>query len=251
MSAATTPLPDAATSRARSPDAGPVIRAQGLCREFGSGKAKIRAVSDVSFEVGRREVVLIFGPSGSGKSTLLGLLGGLDKGYTGKLELFGHDVATLSDAQLSELRGTHIGFVFQSFHLLGHLSVLENVSAPRLFSGPVLSEPELLARGREMLEQVGLADRADSMPAELSGGQRQRVAIARALYNDPELLLCDEPTGNLDRDTGAQIIELFAQLHEKLETTIVIVTHEERITPLAQRILHMVDGQIVREEAGP
>ncbi|MCK6534532.1 MAG: ABC transporter ATP-binding protein [Polyangiaceae bacterium] len=224
-----------------------VIVAQGLTRTFGTGEAARRAVDDVSLSVAAGEVVLIFGPSGCGKSTLLALIGGLDRAFSGSLSLFGQDVATLSDAALSRLRGEKIGFVFQAFHLLAHLSVIENVMAPALFSPHDRHEGEVRARAGEVLARVGLADRALSGPAELSGGQRQRVAIARALLHQPSLLLCDEPTGNLDRKTGEQIIELFAELHAELGTTIVIVTHEERLSRLADRTLDMVDGKL---EAG-
>ncbi|MBI3201923.1 MAG: ABC transporter ATP-binding protein [Myxococcales bacterium] len=221
-----------------------MIVARGLTRTFGTGEAARRAVDDVSLSVEAGEVVLIFGPSGCGKSTLLALIGGLDRAFSGSLSLFGQEVAQLSDAALSRLRGEKIGFVFQAFHLLGHLSVIDNVMAPALFSSHDRHEPEVRARASQMLERVGLADRASSSPAELSGGQRQRVAIARALLHQPSLLLCDEPTGNLDRKTGEQIIELFAELHAELGTTIVIVTHEERISRLADRTLDMVDGKL-------
>lgn len=223
-----------------------VVEAASLERTYGSGAAGRRAVDGVSLEVARGEVVLVFGPSGCGKSTLLGLLGGLDRGYRGRLRLFGRNLADLDDRQLSELRGRRIGFVFQSFHLLPELSVLENVTAPSLFSDTV--DHDAARHGTEMLERVGLADRAAARPGELSGGQRQRVAIARALFRRPDLLLCDEPTGNLDRHTGEQIIELFAELHRELGTTLLVVTHEDRMKRLATRTLAMEDGKIVAEE---
>jgi putative ABC transport system ATP-binding protein len=222
-----------------------VVRGRALERTFGRGDAARKAVDGVSLEVAAGEVVLVFGPSGCGKSTLLSMLGGLDRAYGGELSLFGKDVDKLSDRQLSRLRGERIGFVFQAFHLLSHLTVLDNVTTPELF-GP---KPEAKAheRGLEVLERVGLADRAGSRPEELSGGQRQRVAIARALLHRPELLLCDEPTGNLDRKTGEQIIDLFASLHEEYGTTMVIVTHEDRLARLADRKLFMLDGKLVSE----
>ncbi len=226
-------------------DETPIIEAEGLTRVFGEGSAKKKAVDGVSFEVLRREIVLVFGPSGSGKSTLLGLLGGLDRAYSGSLRLFGQDVTSLGDKELSRLRGRHIGFVFQSFHLLDHLSVLGNVTAPSLFSGEPLDDDRTRKRGLEVLGRVGLVDSAELSPAELSGGQRQRVALARALLRQPELLLCDEPTGNLDRSTGEQIIDLFAELHAELGTTFVIVTHEDRLTRIAHRRLDMLDGRLV------
>jgi len=224
-----------------------VVRADGLVRTFGVGEATRRAVDDVCLSVKSGEVVLIFGPSGCGKSTLLGLIGGLDRDFSGKLELFEKDVAQLSDTALSRVRGDRIGFVFQAFHLLGHLSVLDNVMVPSLFSQREQTPAQVTERALAVLERVGLSDRKNAMPNELSGGQRQRVAIARALLSEPELLLCDEPTGNLDRKTGEQIIDLFAELHADLSTTIVIVTHEDRMTRLAHRTLHMIDGKLENE----
>ena len=223
-----------------------IVQADALSRVYGSGIASRKAVDGVSLEIGAGEAVLVFGPSGCGKSTLLGLVGGLDRQYSGSLSLFGRDVAKLSDRELSLLRGERIGFVFQSFHLLGELSVLENVSAPSLFAKrPPADAGE---RGMRVLERVGLADRALARPGELSGGQRQRVAIARALYREPELLLCDEPTGNLDRKTGEQIIDLFAELHRETGTTLLVVTHEDRMKRLATRTLSMEDGVLVAGE---
>jgi len=222
----------------------PIIEAVRLTRVYGGGKASKKAVDAVSLEVRRREIVLIFGPSGCGKSTLLAMLGGLDRAYTGALKLFGQDAAALPDRELSRLRGRHIGFVFQSFHLLDHLTVLANVTAPSLFSGEPLDDERVEKRGLEVLRRVGLEDSARVSPAELSGGQRQRVALARALLGKPELLLCDEPTGNLDRGTGEQIIDLFADLHAELGTTFVIVTHEDRLERIAHRRLDMLDGRL-------
>jgi putative ABC transport system ATP-binding protein len=202
----------------------------------------------VSLSVRKGELLAILGPSGSGKSTLLGILGGLDRTYQGKVELFGKDVAALSDKHLAALRNRSIGFVFQAFHLLGHLRVIENVLAPSLFDRAA-APADLEARGLAVLDRLGLKDRAYDRPAELSGGQRQRVAIARALLQKPELLLCDEPTGNLDAETGAQTIELFRELHEKDGITLVAVTHEERLAGVATRTLHIRGGRIEREES--
>jgi putative ABC transport system ATP-binding protein len=212
------------------------------------GYAGTAVLEGVSFTLRPGEILSVIGPSGCGKSTLLGLLGGLDRDYAGSLRLFGTDASSLSDRELSRLRGERIGFVFQAFHLLEHLDVLSNVTAPSLFAATY--EPRRVReRGFEVLERVKLADRAHASPASLSGGQRQRVAIARAIFHRPALLLCDEPTGNLDRDTGAQIIELFAALHQDLHTTIVIVTHEDRMGALEHRKLHMLDGQLTADGA--
>jgi len=227
-----------------------VIEAHGLSRVYGRGKAATRAVDGVALSVKAGEVVLIFGPSGCGKSTLLALLGGLDRDYTGTLRLFGQDTRRLGDAALSRLRGRRIGFVFQAFHLLPHLKVLDNVAAPSLFAD-ALTAAEARRHALSLLDRVGLADRAAAHPTELSGGQRQRVAIARALFHDPRLLLCDEPTGNLDQRTGAQIIELFAKVHQDLGTTIVVVTHEDRLATLAHRKLFMTDGRVESDGEAP
>ncbi len=223
-----------------------IIEADRVTRVFGSGKAEFTAVRSVSLSVRSGEVVLIFGPSGCGKSTLLSLLGGLDRQYTGTLKVFGQELSALSDRALSDLRAARIGFVFQAFHLLPHLTVLDNVTAPALFAP---EDPEALSkRGAELLERVGLSDKSGAYPGELSGGQRQRVAIARALLREPDLLLCDEPTGNLDRETGEQIIELFVEIHKELSTTLLIVTHEDRLERIAHRTLAMVDGVVQSDE---
>ncbi|MCC6216343.1 MAG: ABC transporter ATP-binding protein [Polyangiaceae bacterium] len=213
-----------------------------MTREFGAGAGLQRALQGVSVEIRRGEVVLVEGPSGSGKSTLLAILGGLDRGFTGEVRLFGEDPRALSDAALSRLRGERVGFVFQSFHLLGHLTALDNVLVPSLFArgGGRLDA----ARAREALAAVGLADRAGAFPHELSGGQRQRVAIARALSREPSLLLCDEPTGNLDSATGEEIIDLFAGSLAGGARALVIVTHERRLERIATRSLTLRDGRL-------
>lgn len=248
-SAGTSLVAEAGRALRAHPKDEPMILAESLERSFGSGTAKSRAVAGVSFEVMPKEVVLLFGPSGSGKSTLLALIGGLDRQYTGRLSLFGRDLSKLSDKELSKLRGERVGFVFQAFHLLDHLSVLDNVQAPGLFANPPL--PDAAARAEQALRRVGLRDKARARPSELSGGQRQRVAIARALLRQPELLLCDEPTGNLDRKTGESIIDLFSELHTELGTTFVIVTHEHRLDRIASRTLHLEDGRLVKNTESP
>jgi len=201
----------------------------------------------ISLEVAAGEMVSLIGRSGSGKSTLLHVIGGLDRRYRGRARVLGEDLATLSDAQLSLFRNQRVGFVFQQFHLLAHLRCVENVMLPWYFERGVGAD---LAqrRAREALDRVGIADQGDKLPGELSGGQKQRVAIARALYHRPSLLLADEPTGNLDSETGQHIIELFADLNRDGLTEI-IVTHEDRVSRAARRVVRLADGRVVDEPA--
>ena len=185
------------------------------------------------------------GPSGSGKSTLMNLIGCLDTPTDGSVVVNDADVTTLSDRERTSLRGREIGFVFQTFNLMPKLTAAENVALPMVFQG--VSRSDRTDRARDLLDRVGLADRVDHRPNELSGGQRQRVAIARALANDPALILADEPTGNLDTETGAQIMDLFAELHAE-GNTILMVTHERPIAEHADRIIHLLDGILEKEE---
>ena len=200
---------------------------------------------DVSLTVEAGELLSLVGRSGSGKSTLLHLVGGLDRRYRGTVEVLGHDLGKLDDRARARLRNAEIGFVFQSFNLLDHLSVRENVALPAHFS-PSLKESR--SRALEALSRVGMAERAEARPGELSGGQKQRVAIARALFSQPKLLLADEPTGNLDSDTGQQIIELFQKLNGE-GLTLIVVTHEERVSKAARRVLKLDDGKMVGAQA--
>lgn len=212
------------------------------------GFGRDQVLRGVSLSIGRGELVGLMGRSGSGKSTLLHVLGGLDREFTGSVRLFGKELAQLSDQELSELRNARIGFVFQSFHLLDHVSCVDNVLLPNAFAREPLGRKQAVAQAREALARVGLGDRWQARPSELSGGQKQRVAIARALLFAPELLLCDEPTGNLDVHTGQQIIELFARLNQD-GLTMLLVTHELRVAQAARRILRLVDGQLVHSSA--
>lgn len=207
------------------------------------------AVRGVSLEIDEGEMVAIVGTSGSGKTTLLNLIGGLDRAYEGKVEVGGTDLASLSDAALSDLRNRQIGFVFQHFSLLDHLSALDNVALPASFvrGKPPVADP--VARARESLTTLGLGDKLDDRPTNLSGGQKQRVAIARALLFKPRLLLCDEPTGSLDTTTGEQIIKTFQDLNAE-GYTVVIITHESRVSDAARRIIRIEDGQIVDDGRG-
>ena len=229
------------TSGASPTEAGPIIVAERLRKVYGDGEGARAALDDVSLTVEAGELLVILGHSGSGKSTLLGVAGGLDRVYEGKVSLFGQDVASLSDRALARLRGQRIGFVFQAFHLLNHLSVLDNVLAPTLFDP---DGEDLTERALSVLDRLGIKDRAGDPPARLSGGQRQRVAIARALLLSPDLLLCDEPTGNLDVETGKRTIELFRELHQD-GLTILAVTHEERLASVGTRVIRLRDGRIV------
>jgi putative ABC transport system ATP-binding protein len=229
-----------------------LVEADDLRKQYGRGKEMRAAVDGVSLEVERGEFVAIVGPSGCGKSTLLGILGGLDRSYQGRLRLFGADTAGMSDRELATVRGTRIGFVFQAFHLLGHLSARDNILAPTLFRQDRTQgvARRWHARADQLLADLGLEGRGGDMPAQLSGGERQRVAIARAMLLEPELLLCDEPTGNLDQATGSQIVEVFSRLHESEGLTVVGVTHDVLLTSAATRVLQLRRGQLVVEPEG-
>ena len=227
----------------------PILLCDALTKRFRDGAALRTPLQDASLRVEPGERLAVLGESGSGKSTLLGILGGLDRDFEGKVELFGHDLRKLSDGALARLRGEKVGFVFQAFHLFYHLSVIDNVLSPALFGR---HDPKVRSRAVELLERLGIADRAKDSPVQLSGGQRQRVAIARALLYSPPLLLCDEPTGNLDRATAASLLSLFTELNEKDGITIVAVTHSEQMAEIATRILRLESGRLVGVESpGP
>jgi len=208
----------------------------------------VHALDGVSLELSRGSYTAIMGPSGSGKSTLMNLVGCLDTPTEGTVVVDGRDVGALSGRERTRLRGEEIGFVFQTFNLMPRLTAAENVALPMVARGRPRGERE--ERARELLARVGLANRADHRPNELSGGQRQRVSIARALANDPALLLADEPTGNLDTDTGADIMGLFAELHAA-GNTVLVVSHERHVAEHADRIVHLLDGHVEREERVP
>lgn len=203
------------------------------------------ALAGVSLALPRGSYTALMGPSGSGKSTLMNLIGCLDTPSEGEIRVDGKDVTALSERARTALRGEQIGFVFQTFNLMPRQTALENVALPMVARR--IPRAERTERARALLEDVGLGDRTDHRPSELSGGQRQRVSIARALANDPTLVLADEPTGNLDTETGATIMEIFARLHAE-GTTILLVSHERHIAEHADRIVHLLDGTIAREE---
>ena len=223
--------------------ANPVVRLRDVTKSYGTGASATQVLRGVSFDIDQGELIALVGQSGSGKSTLLNIIGGLDHPDQGEVEVLGVNTISCSDSQRAKMRNESIGFVFQAFNLLDHLSVLENVALPAAFSAH--STKDASARGREALRKVGLSDLAHRRPGELSGGQKQRVAIARALFGQPKLLLCDEPTGNLDSETGKEVIDFFRELNAKEGVTLLIVTHERRVSSVAQRVIAMRDGMLV------
>ncbi|MDL1901236.1 ABC transporter ATP-binding protein [Anaerolineae bacterium CFX9] len=222
-----------------------VIRTRGLTKNLPLGNTVVHAVRGVDLDIYSGEIVSIVGPSGSGKSTLLGLIGGLDKPSSGTIEIDGVNISRMNEDQLTEIRNEKIGFIFQFFNLIPTLTALENVALPIQFARKPKFNPE--KRARELLNLLGLGDRTHHRPTELSGGQQQRVAIARALANNPPLLMADEPTGNLDRESGANVLQALGQIRQTAGTTVVIVTHDQALAQRADRMLVLVDGQLVPE----
>jgi putative ABC transport system ATP-binding protein len=227
---------------------GPVLTARDLRKDYPMNGEAVHALRGVSLRIEPGEYVAVVGPSGSGKSTLLQLIGGIDAPSGGSIELMGTRLETLDDRELTRLRLTRLGFIFQRFHLLPVLTARENVELPMAEAG--VPRAERRARARELLDYVGLGHRTDHRATQLSGGEMQRVAIARALANRPALLLADEPTGELDAATGHEILELFRRLNAD-GTTLVVVTHDERLAAEASRVVHMLDGRIAEEVANP
>jgi len=225
---------------------GAVVDARELTRVYGEGDTAVHALRGVSVAIDDGKLTAVMGPSGSGKSTLMHILAGLDKPTSGTVEVAGTEITTLGDNQLTELRRKHIGFVFQFFNLLPTLTARDNILLPLKLAG-THPEPEWV---NKVVRQVGLEDRLTHRPSELSGGQQQRVAIARALISRPTVLFADEPTGNLDSTTGGEILELIRASVDEVGQTVVMVTHEPRAAAIADRVLFLADGRIVRESRG-
>lgn len=225
------------------------IRALELARRFQVGETTVEALRGINLQVTRGQFVALVGPSGSGKSTFLNLVGGLDRPTSGELWVNGEELSASKEKALTEHRRRRVGFVFQSFNLLPRMSALENVALPLMFVGA--SEQQRLDRARELLRQVGLTERQDHRPTQLSGGEQQRVAIARALVSRPAIILADEPTGNLDTTTGAEIMALLRTLNREQGVTLLLVTHDLDAASFADRVVHLRDGQIVDRPPPP
>jgi ABC-type lipoprotein export system ATPase subunit len=227
-----------------------IINVDGVHKSYLMGKEAVPALRGVSLVVKRGEMVCLMGPSGSGKTTLLNIVGGLDEPGRGHVTIAGSDIVSMGEERLARLRLERIGFVFQTFNLLSNFTALENVEAPMVLLRR-LGRKERRERAMSLLSSVGLADRVDHYPSELSGGQQQRVAVARALANDPEILIGDEMTGDLDSKTGFEIMQLVRDLNQREGKTVVYVTHDPRMADYADYSVHLLDGQIVAREADP
>jgi len=223
-----------------------LLQLSGVTKDYKLGKTTVRALRGLDLEIRAGEVVAIMGPSGSGKSTLMHILGALDRPTKGSALIETADLGEMKERQLVTLRGKKIGFVFQTFNLIQTLSALQNVELPMIFQS--LPKPERLRRARQLLETVGLGDRIKHKPNELSGGERQRVAIARALANDPEIILADEPTGNLDTESGAAILDLLKKLSTTEQKTVILVTHDPEAAEIADRVVRLRDGCVASAE---
>ena len=223
-----------------------LLSAIGLHKTYTLGQRSLEVLRGVDLELQRGEFLALRGASGAGKSTLLHLLGGLDTPNQGEVRLAGRNLSGLGRGELARLRSKEVGFIFQSYYLLPELDALENVCLPARMARTPAAQAE--ARGRELLARVGLKERVDHKPYELSGGEQQRVAIARAMINEPDLILADEPTGNLDSHTGEEIIELLCALRDEKQTTLIMATHDARVAARAPKVVELVDGQIVHAE---
>ena len=223
----------------------PVVRLENVVKTYSMGENEVHALRGVSFSIAQGEFLSIMGPSGSGKSTCMNMIGCLDRPTSGVVEINGKLTARMTEKELAGLRSHTVGFIFQQYHLISSLNVLENVMLPLKYQR--VEKSERIERAKESLAAVGLSERMKHRPHELSGGQKQRVAIARAMITKPKILLADEPTGALDSETGNQVMELFRQINQKNGTTIIIVTHDPKIGAATQRCIRILDGQIVEE----
>ncbi|MBT8261587.1 MAG: ABC transporter ATP-binding protein [Bacteroidia bacterium] len=221
-----------------------ILKINGLEKRYSSGSKQLTVLQDVSFEVEKGQTFSIVGPSGSGKTTLLGLCAGLDKPESGTVELCGYDLNSLNEDERAQLRNKEVGFIFQNFQLLPTLTALENVSVPLELQGA----RDASESAKMLLEKVGLADRLDHYPSQLSGGEQQRVALARAFSNRPSILFADEPTGNLDEETGEKVIQLLFELNKEAGTTLVIISHDLDLANRTQQILRLKGGRILTNE---
>ena len=221
-----------------------IIELKKVWKTYYMGQVSLDVLKGIDLKINKGEFVVIVGPSGSGKSTMMNQVGVLDVPTSGSIYLNGIDISTLSESDLAQLRGKTIGFVFQQFNLIPTLTALENVTLPTIFQN--VPEDVRLKRATELLTMVGLGDRMHHKPNELSGGQQQRVAIARSLVNDPEIILADEPTGNLDSKAGKQVMEMLARLHTEENKTIILVTHDTELVRYSQKTVHLKDGEVVK-----
>lgn len=225
-----------------------ILNAINIHKSYLHSAGTLKVLKGIDVRIKEGEIVVIIGPSGAGKSTFLHILGGLDSPDKGRVILEGKDVYSLSDSERAKARNQKIGFIFQFYHLLPEFTALENVMLPAIIKGDRKKIKDLKAKASAILDQVGLTGRVTHRPNQLSGGEQQRVAIARALMNEPKIILCDEPTGNLDSESGRDIILLLEKLNKKNNQTFVIVTHDESIAALSHRTIHMVDGQLMPKE---
>jgi putative ABC transport system ATP-binding protein len=220
-----------------------IIKLDNVWKIYQLGKVELSILKGINLEIAQGAFVVILGPSGSGKSTMLNMVGCLDLPTKGIVYLGGDDISKMSQDQLAQVRGRKIGFIFQQFNLLHNLSAIENVMLPMVFQGK--SGKERMERAKSLLTSLGLGDRINHRPSELSGGEQQRIAIARALSNDPDIIVADEPTGNLDSTTGKKIMEILTDLHKKEGKTIIVVTHDPTIAHYSSQVVHIMDGQLI------
>ncbi len=221
-----------------------LLETKDLCKEYMLGKVKLRVLKNINLKIYKESFVVILGQSGSGKSTLLNMISALDTPSSGEVFFDGENISTLSHDKLADIRGKRVGFVFQQFNLFRQLTALENVALPAGFQG--MTETERLEKASEILTTLGLGERLNHKPTELSGGEQQRVAISRSLINNPDIIVADEPTGNVDSKTGEIILDILQNLHKKENRTIIVVTHDRSIADLADEVINIKDGEIVK-----